>query len=152
MSRGQRGAADGDRREPTIPGASLGAVDVLVGIVTDERGRVLVNRRRAGTHMEGFWEFPGGKRAAGEGRFDALRRELHEELGIEVEEAIPMLELVHDYPEKRVALDVWRVLEYAGEPHSREGQELKWVLPGELRRIGLLPADEPIVEALSPLG
>ncbi len=114
----------------------------------DERGRVLVNRRPAGTHMAGYWEFPGGKRTAGEGRFDALRRELHEELGIEVQEAIPMIELVHDYPEKRVALDVWRVLEYAGEPHSREGQELRWVAPAELGGIGLLPADTPILAAL----
>jgi 8-oxo-dGTP diphosphatase len=125
-----------------------GAVEVLVGVIQDGQGRFLVNRRRAGTHMAGFWEFPGGKRAPGESRLDALRRELDEELGIEVLEAAPLLQQVHDYPEKRVLLDVWRVLRYAGEPFGRENQELRWVDGPGLERIGLLPADAPIVSAL----
>ncbi|HEX5419858.1 MAG TPA: hypothetical protein VFY39_07645, partial [Gammaproteobacteria bacterium] len=54
----------------------------------------------------------------------------------------------HDYPEKRVVLDVWCVLRYAGEPFGRENQELRWVDAPGLEHIGLLPADAPIVEAL----
>lgn len=119
-----------------------------MGIIEDAEGRILVNRRRPGTHMAGYWEFPGGKRAAGEPRLDALRRELDEELGITVLEAAPLLELRHDYPDKRVSLDVWRVLRYAGAPFAREGQELRWAEASELAGIGLLPADAPIVEAL----
>lgn len=121
---------------------------MLVGILEDADGRVLVNRRRPGTHMAGFWEFPGGKRAPREARFDALKRELAEELGVKVLAASPLIELVHDYPEKRVRLDVWRVERYAGEPHGREGQAIQWVLPNALHDIGLLPADAPIIDAL----
>ena len=121
---------------------------VLVGLLTDPAGRVLVNRRRPGTHMAGYWEFPGGKAAPGESRLEALRRELDEELGIEVLEAAPLMELVHEYPERHVTLDVWRVTRYAGAPHGREQQELRWVSIEELATIGLLPADQPIVAAL----
>ena len=123
-------------------------VHVLVGILEDAEGRVLVNQRRSGTHMAGFWEFPGGKRARGEGRREALDRELAEELGIEVQDASPLLELSHSYPEKRVRLDVWFVARYAGKPEGLEGQPLKWVAVDELLDVGLLPADAPIVRAL----
>lgn len=128
--------------------AADGEVHVLVGIIEDARGRILVNRRRPGTHMAGFWEFPGGKRDAGEAPWDALRRELAEELGIEVLAAAPLIELVHDDLEQRVRLDVWLIEGYAGAPRGREGQALRWVEIERLADIGLLPADVPIVEAL----
>nr|MBO2515090.1 NUDIX hydrolase [Gammaproteobacteria bacterium] len=121
---------------------------VLVGIIEDAEGRVLVNQRRSGTPMAGFWEYPGGKRAPGEGPFDALRRELAEELGIEVHGASPWMELVHDYPGQRVRLDVWLVERWSGEPQGLEGQPLRWVPVDELADIGLLPADRPILDAL----
>ena len=124
---------------------------VLVGLITDPASRILINRRRPGTHMAGYWEFPGGKAAPGESRLAALRRELDEELGIEVLEAEPFVELVHEYPERQVTLDVWRVTRYAGEPHGREQQELRWVSIAELATIGLLPADLPIIAALERL-
>ena len=98
--------------------------------------------------MAGFWEFPGGKRRAGESRLDALRRELDEEIGIEVLTAAPWLDLVHDYPDKRVRLDVWRVHDFRGEVVAREGQQCRWVTAAELEEIGLLAADRPIVDAL----
>ncbi len=118
----------------------------MVGIVADDRGRILINQRRAGTHMAGHWEFPGGKRDTGEPRFDALARELAEELGIRVLEAEPLTELVHDYPDRRVHLDVWRVLRYEGEPAPLEDQPLRWVASGALGEAGLLPADRPLIE------
>src|SRR5690606_40166110 len=116
-----------------------------VGIIEDAEGRVLVNQRRPGTHMAGYWEFPGGKRSRGEGRREALDRELAEELGIEVQDATPLLELSHTYPEKRVRLDVWVVVRYAGEPRGLEGQPLRWVPVDELLEVGILPAAAPIV-------
>jgi 8-oxo-dGTP diphosphatase len=121
---------------------------VLVGLIGDAQGRWLVNQRRPGTDLAGFWEFPGGKRQAGETPFEALRRELDEELGIDVVTADPWLELVHDYPDKRVLLDVWRVLDYRGVVSAREGQALDWVAPERLAALPLLPADWPIVAAL----
>jgi 8-oxo-dGTP diphosphatase len=123
-------------------------VHVLVGLIGDEAGRWLVNQRRPGTHLAGAWEFPGGKLVAGETRLGALKRELEEELGIDVVNAEPLLELVHDYPEKRVHLDVWRVLDYRGEPTPRERQRLEWVELEALAALPLLEADLPIVDAL----
>ena len=123
-------------------------VDVVVGIVQDSTGRVLVNQRRPGTDLAGLWEFPGGKRHAGEGRQAALARELHEELGIAVVTAEPLLTLRHDYPDRRVHLDVWSVLKYSGEPRSREDQAIAWVYPQALSNLELLPADAPIVAEL----
>lgn len=99
--------------------------------------------------MAGFWEFPGGKLEAGEPAFDALKRELHEELGIRVHHAYRMLRFAHRYPEREVELDVWRVTAWEGTPASQEGQKLEWVLPEELRDWQLLPADEPIIKVLT---
>jgi 8-oxo-dGTP diphosphatase len=121
---------------------------VIVGIVVAADGRVLVNQRRPGTHMAGYWEFPGGKLHAGETPRTGLVRELAEELGIRILAAEPLLILEHAYPARSVQLDVWRVTRYDGEPEGLEGQPLRWVAPADLRTLGLLPADGPIVEAL----
>ena len=132
--------------------SALRAVDVVVGLIGDSSGRWLVNCRPPGTPMAGAWEFPGGKRQPGEAPLAALERELHEELGIEVLEAEPVLTLAHDYPDKRVRLDVWHVRRYRGEIAAREGQPLEWVTVAECRRLALLEADWPIVERLAGLG
>lgn len=126
-------------------------VEVVVGLISDGAGRWLVNCRPAGTPFAGSWEFPGGKREAREAPFAALKRELDEELGIDVLEAEPLLELTHDYADKRVHLDVWRVLRYRGDAVAREGQPLKWVTVEECRSLELLEADWPIVERLAAL-
>jgi 8-oxo-dGTP diphosphatase len=127
------------------------AVDVVVGLIGDAAGRWLVNCRPAGTPMAGSWEFPGGKRQPAESALAALTRELYEELGVEVLEAEPALVLVHDYPDKRVRLDVWHVRSYRGEVSAREGQPLRWVTVAECRQLAMLEADWPIVERLAAL-
>jgi 8-oxo-dGTP diphosphatase len=127
------------------------AVEVVVGLIDDGAGRWLVNCRPAGTPLAGFWEFPGGKRQSGESPLAALKRELDEELGIEVLAAERVLELEHDYPDKRVRLDVWRVLEYRGTVTARERQPLRWVSESELLALPLLDADWPIVEHMTLL-
>lgn len=124
-------------------------IDVVVALIRDAAGRVLVSRRLAGRPMAGYWEFPGGKRVTGESRRQALERELDEELGIRPLRASPFMRLEHDYPEVRVALDVWTVEGVSGEPRALEGQELQWVSPTALAGIDLLPADRPIVERLA---
>ncbi len=126
-------------------------VDVVVGLISDGAGRWLVNCRPDGRPMAGSWEFPGGKRQRDETPLTALKRELEEELGIEVLEAQPLLELEHDYPDRRVRLDVWQVVRYRGRVTAREGQPLRWATPEECRALPLLEADGPIVERLAAI-
>jgi len=120
----------------------------MVGLVRDAAGRLLISQRAAGRHMAGAWEFPGGKRMPGETPRIALERELAEELGIAVEAAEPLIELLHDYPDRRVRLDVWVVHRYTGEPQPLEGQPLRWAALEELPSASLLEADRPILDAL----
>ncbi|MDE2234032.1 MAG: Nudix family hydrolase [Gammaproteobacteria bacterium] len=124
------------------------AVQVVAAVLADSRGRILITQRPAGKFMAGFWEFPGGKLQDGESPESALKRELREELGIEVQSARPLMRLSHAYPALQVELDVWRVTRYQGEPHSAEGQALAWVEAQKLSTWKLLPADAPIVTAL----
>jgi len=131
--------------------SAMRVVEVVVGLIDDSSGRWLVNCRPAGTPLAGAWEFPGGKLQAGEAPLAALERELAEELGIEVLEAERVLVLEHDYPDKRVRLDVWHVRSYRGEATALEGQPLRWVTVAECRGLALLPADWPIVDRLASL-
>ncbi len=106
-------------------------------------------KRLPGTFREGQWEFPGGKIEPGENSRSALERELHEELGIEVSGARRRITLRHAYPGKTVLLEVWQVTHFTGQPRNIEGHELRWVEPAEMRRIGMLDADRPIVTSLA---
>lgn len=124
------------------------AVHVVAGALFDSAGRVLIAERPAGRHMEGHWEFPGGKLELGEVRFDGLRRELREELGIDVVAATPLISYEHRYPGKLVLLDLWRVTNYLGNPASREGQRLRWVAVADLGSADLLEADRPMIAVL----
>ncbi len=121
---------------------------VAAGTLFDDDGRVLVAQRLPGSHMAGRWEFPGGKLRRGEQPLDGLRRELAEELGVELGAAHPLIRLHHDYADRRVLLDVWRVTDYRGEPRGLDGQALDWVAPDALPDINLLAADRPITTAL----
>ena len=128
-------------------------VEVVAAILDDGAVRVLVAQRPPGKELAGWWEFPGGKLEPGEGEEAALRRELHEELGIEVAACEPYMVLEHEYdgPDggRRVRLLVWRVTRWQGEPTGREGQALQWLQPALLMAAGLLPADGPIAERLA---
>ena len=102
-------------------------IHVAVGVLIDNRHFLLLARRQKGAHLEGLWEFPGGKVEANESVERALARELEEELGIIVGETAPFMTVSHDYGEKHVLLDVHRVLTWTGEPHGAEGQPIAWV-------------------------
>ena len=117
--------------------------------IFDESGRVLITHRPAHLHQGGLWEFPGGKLEAGESASEALARELREEVGIELQQARPLIRVRHDYPDKSVLLDVWRVDAFRGEAHGREGQAFKWVLPGELSDYDFPAANLPIITAVN---
>jgi 8-oxo-dGTP diphosphatase len=121
---------------------------VAVGVLTDSNGRVLVARRAAGKPWAGLWEFPGGKREVGESRWQALARELHEELGIVAQAGIPLIRLRSPADGAQpVTLDVWRVTAYSGTPTGREGQSLMWVTADELDALPMPPANRIIRRA-----
>ena len=121
---------------------------VAAGILRDGDGRVLISERLCDGPFNGLWEFPGGKIADGEAPIDALRRELIEELGIQVAEASSYMQLHHEYPDRIVDLEFFLVTAWQGEPTGLEGQGLRWLLPSELKSDELLPADAPVVEEL----
>ncbi|SHE96271.1 8-oxo-dGTP diphosphatase [Microbulbifer donghaiensis] len=123
-------------------------VHVAVGVVLRSDGKVLIARRPDHLHMGGRWEFPGGKVEAGETVQQALTRELHEEVAIEVKGLRPLTEIRHEYPEKTVLLDTWWVTEFEGEAHGREGQEIAWVDLSALGEYQFPDANQAIIEAI----
>lgn len=130
------------------PARSTEPIEVVAGILRDDRGRILLAQRPEGKHLAGTWEFPGGKREAGETARQALAREMAEELGVAVGSASPWLALTHRYPEVTVRLQLYTVDDWSGLPHGREGQPLKWVAQQSMSRLPMPAADRPIVRAL----
>lgn len=123
-------------------------VHVVAGVIRNERGEVLIARRRPGTHLGGRWEFPGGKVEPDETPLDALRRELDEELGIVVSGVSPLITVSHRYPDKRVRLAFWRVESFRGDPVGREGQEVAWAAPQALDGYAFPEADRAVLKAI----
>lgn len=123
-------------------------VEVVAGVIRDARGRILLARRTEGRDLAGLWEFPGGKPEPGESAEAALARELHEELGIDVEVGAPLITVPQAYPDKRLRLDVREVKSWRGAVRGREGQALAWVPLAQLVRYAMPPADVPVVAAL----
>ena len=126
-----------------------GITEVVAAVLTGADGRVLLARRPPGKAYAGYWEFPGGKVEAGETLQAALARELHEELGIVVETACPWITRVFVYPHATVRLNFFRVFEWQGTPHPHEGQVFSWQRPDAVEVTPLLPANFPILEALT---
>lgn len=121
---------------------------VSVAILFNEQGEVLVAQRPQGMDHAGLWEFPGGKLAPYETGLQALKREVSEELGVRVETARPMMRIRHRYPDKKVYLDVWKVLSYTGQPWGREGQLIEWQPVSALSQLSFLEANAPVIKAL----
>lgn len=124
------------------------SIHVVAAVITDARGRILLNRRTGQSDMAGLWEFPGGKREPGETSAQALMRELHEELGIEAEVGEWIMDVPQVYPDKDLILEVRHVRSWKGTPRGREGQAITWVAPDKLCRYSMPPADIPVVAAL----
>lgn len=123
-------------------------VHVAVGVIRNHDGRILVARRSADQHLGGLWEFPGGKVEAGESVKQALARELHEELDINVLAQTALCCIQHDYNDKSVLLDVWIVTEFSGTAQGKEGQPLRWLFPHELEHTDFPQANRAIIRAL----
>ena len=130
----------------------MDVIDVAAGIIW--RGnRFLTTQRPQGTPLEGYWEFPGGKLEPGENASQALARELGEELGIGVRDAVFWQQLSHDYAQRNytVHLHFFHVRAFTGEPCPREGQNLRWVTPVEALELDFLPADTQVLAQLVSL-
>ncbi len=123
-------------------------IHVVAGVIRDALGRILLARRTAGRDLAGLWEFPGGKVEPGESPEAALTRELHEELGIQVQVGAPFIRVPQQYPDKRLVLDVREIEGYSGMPKGLDGQALAWAPAHKLGDYPMPPADRPVVAAL----
>ncbi|MFO0725055.1 MAG: 8-oxo-dGTP diphosphatase MutT [Myxococcota bacterium] len=124
-------------------------VRVVAGLL-ERDGCVLVDQRKAGTHLEGLWEFPGGKLEPGETPEAALVRELREELGVEARVVAPVATIEHAYPDFDLELALYAV-DFRGEPRAIEVAAVRWVPVAELRALPMPPADVPLLEAILTL-
>jgi len=139
MSAETRRAVGVEAPEPRRP------VDVAVGVLIDGQGRFLLTTRPPGKVYAGHWEFPGGKVEPGESIEQALRRELHEELGISIAAALPWRVELMDYPHARVRLHFCKVFAWQGDFEMREGQAMAWQqLPVQVAPV--LPGTVPVLK------
>ena len=121
---------------------------VVTAAVIRRDGCYLVTRRLRGTHLEGCWEFPGGKCDGGESLVACLEREIAEELGARVHVSNEIHSVAHTYPERIVELHFF-LCELLDEPRAVLGQEMQWVAAGDLRSLEFPPADAELIELLS---
>ena len=122
---------------------------VVAGLI-ERDGQILICRRRAGQQHPLKWEFPGGKIEAGEEPGEALRRELNEELGIEIEASDEITRFDYQYPARDpILLIFFRVKRYAGIPENRIFAEVRWVKPADLPQFDFLEGDVPFVRELA---
>ena len=124
-------------------------VEVVAAVLQRDDGRFLLAQRPAGKVYAGYWEFPGGKLEAGESAEQALERELHEELGIDVIQAYPWITRDYDYEHAAVRLRFYRVSRWSGTLHGRENQQFAWQDTVAQTVSPLLPANGPILRALA---
>lgn len=123
-------------------------VDVTAALVRDADGRYLVTQRRRGSHLEGLWEFPGGKRRTEESLETCLARELREELGADFEVGEHVETVRWEYPDRVIVLHFYRCRLRSGVIEPREGQAMAWVCPEELSGYEFPPADRMLIERL----
>lgn len=119
---------------------------VTAAVITDGRA-FLVTRRQAGVHLEGHWEFPGGKCEPGETLADSLRRELREELAVDAEVGEELFATSHAYDDRIVELHFLRA-RVRGAPVPQLGQEMRWVSRDQLDALDFPPADAEFIERL----
>lgn len=137
--------------DPDIPregSAKRTAVDVAVAVIIRTDGSFLLTSRPAGKVYEGYWEFPGGKLEPGESVGQALQRELHEELGIDLGPALPWKVELVDYPHALVRLHFCKVYSWSGALEMRESQSFSWQqLPVQVMPV--LPGTVPVLQWLA---
>ncbi len=123
-------------------------LQVVAGIICNSQGEILISLRPAHAIQGNLWEFPGGKIEPNETPYQALVRELQEEVDIEVISAKPFDCIHYTYPERSVTLHVWRVNEFTGIARGKEGQAIRWVRPDVLATLPFPEGNQPIIQAL----
>ena len=123
-------------------------VEVVAGLIQDAQGRYLVTRRRAGSHLAGLWEFPGGKRESSESLEEALRRELAEELSARFEVGDRVETIRWEYSERTIVIHFYRCRLESGTIEPREDQAMDWVAPERLSELDFPPADRDLITRL----
>ena len=121
---------------------------VAVGVIFNVRGEVLIAERPPGKYQSGLWEFPGGKVEENETVFQALQRELFEEVGIQIITAESWLQVKYEYSDRKVLLDTWRVTEFSGEPVGKEGQSIQWIPLSRLSQFQFPAGNQEIIQKL----
>ena len=132
---------------PDARKVAMQVIEVAAGIIAHE-GRYLIARRKAGAHLGGLWEFPGGKRETGETLEECLHRELWEELNVRISAPTPFQIVRHEYPEKVVELHFFCCRIATGVAIAMDCAELRWVYPHEMASFEFPPADRPVIAAL----
>jgi 8-oxo-dGTP diphosphatase len=125
---------------------------MVTAAVIERDGRVLIAKRKNGWRFAGKWEFPGGKIEPNETPEECLRRELHEELGIETEIGNFFCSSTYAYPHATVQLLVYRAFHVSGEYTLYDHQEIRWVLPEDLLQYDFPEADNLVIEKLIQAG
>jgi 8-oxo-dGTP diphosphatase len=120
---------------------------IVTAAVVERDGAFLVTRRLRGTHLEGCWEFPGGKCDPGESHASCLEREMLEELDVSVTIGEKILSTAHEYPELVVELHFYACV-LNGEPRPMLGQDMRWVTRQDLRALDFPPADDELIARL----
>ncbi len=121
---------------------------VVTAAVVEENGRFLVTRRPGGVHLEGYWEFPGGKCEEGETHASSLSREMGEELDAEIVVGTEVFSIAHTYPDRVVELHFFACT-LIGGVRPMLGQEIRWVSREELRQLPFPPADAELIRKLT---
>ncbi|MCW8922354.1 MAG: Nudix family hydrolase [Gammaproteobacteria bacterium] len=127
---------------------SAEVIHVAAAAIINNNNEVLISQRAPDAHQGGLWEFPGGKLESGESVQHALLRELGEELGIQANSCRPLIKVTHQYSDKTVLLDVWKVDDYTGQVVGKEGQAIRWLAVDQLNYVEFPAADVPVIKAL----
>jgi 8-oxo-dGTP diphosphatase len=130
----------------------MDVVKVAAAVIEDETGRILVARRGPGGRLAGRWEFPGGKLEPGEDAPDALRREILEELGLEIRVGEFLLAVPHESPEQAIVLLAYRASRLGGALRLTDHDAVRWTAPGELTGLDLAEPDKVIAGRLAAGG
>jgi mutator protein MutT len=120
---------------------------VAAGLIRKD-GKILISKRPRGSHLEGYWEFPGGKQEREETLERCLEREIQEELGVRIRAGDLLFTTEYEYENKSISLHLFRCLQLQGQPRSLEGQETRWVSPRDLDNYTFPPPDQEIIQFL----